>query len=140
VKRSTLVEAKGCRVSDRPVRKASFHDVVLAVVVSQLNMLNIGTIMIHEQVGNISIDCGSRSRSRSSDLVDNVPVLLAVRENNYGRVGDIVGTHVIDAHSVRRGNKLVLLAQKVALMEKGRRHQMRRANDSVRDMRVVLGC
>jgi hypothetical protein len=33
----------------------------------------------------------------------------------------------------------VLLAKKVTLMEKGRRHQMRRADDNVRDTRVVLG-
>jgi hypothetical protein len=89
--------------------------------------------MLGEQLGNISIDGGA------SDLVDGVPMLLTVQENNHGRVGDIVGTHVIDAYSVRRSDELVLLAKKVALMEKGRRHQMRRANDSVRDTRVVLG-
>jgi hypothetical protein len=61
VRRSTLVEAKGCRVSDRPVRKASFHDVVLAVAVSQLNVLNIASIMLSEQLGIISIDYGTMS-------------------------------------------------------------------------------
>jgi hypothetical protein len=64
-------------------------------------------------------------------------MLLAIQENNHGRVGDIVGTHVVDAHSVRRSDELVLLAKKVALIEKGRGHHlMRRANDSVRDTRV----
>jgi hypothetical protein len=75
----------------------------------------------------------------SNDLVDGVPMLLAVQENNHSRVSDIVRTHVIDAHSVGRSNELMLLTKKVTLMEKGRRHQMRRANDSVRDTRVALG-
>jgi hypothetical protein len=109
---------KGRRVSDQPVRQTLFHDVVRVVVVSQLNMLNIGAIMIREQLGNISIGGGTGS----SDLVDGVPVLLVVQENNHGRVSDIVGTHVIDAHSVRRGDELVLLGKKVTLMERECRH------------------
>jgi hypothetical protein len=59
------------------------------------------------------------------------PVLLAVQENNFDCVGDIVGNHVIDAHSVRRGDELVLVTKKVTLMERVRRHRMRRANDTV---------
>jgi hypothetical protein len=33
VRRSKLVDAKGCRVSDQPVRETSFLDVVLVVVI-----------------------------------------------------------------------------------------------------------
>jgi hypothetical protein len=91
------------------------------------------------QLGSISISISNDGGTGSSDLVDGVPVLLSIQENNHGRVGDIVGTHVIDSHSVRRGDKFVLLAEKVTLMEKGRRHQMRHANNSVRDTRIVLG-
>jgi hypothetical protein len=65
-------------------------------------------------------------------------VLLTVQENKHGRVGDIVETHVTDAHSVRRGGEVVLLAKKVTLMEKRRRRPMRRADDNVRDTRFVL--
>jgi hypothetical protein len=81
------------------------------------------------QLGSISIEGGNRP----SDLVGGVPVLLAVQENNHGRVGDIVETRVIDTHSLRRSNELVLLAKKLTLTDKGRQHQMQRVNDSVRD-------
>jgi hypothetical protein len=88
-----------------------------------------------EQLGNISINGGTGSR----DLVDGVFMLLAVQNNNHGRVDDIVGTHVIDAYSVRRGDELVLLAKKVTLMDKRCRDRLRHRNDSVRVTRVVLG-
>jgi hypothetical protein len=38
--------------------------------------------MLRMQLGSIRIDGGTRA----SDMVDAVPVLLAVQENNHGRV------------------------------------------------------
>jgi hypothetical protein len=49
-------------------------------------------------------------RTESSNIVDGVPGLLVVQENYHGRIGDIVGTHVIDAQSVRRGDGLACAA------------------------------
>jgi hypothetical protein len=61
VRRSKLVDAKGYRVSAQPVGETSLLDVVLVVVVSQVNVLNFGFIMLREQLGNISIDGGAGS-------------------------------------------------------------------------------
>jgi hypothetical protein len=61
--------------------------------------------MLREKLGRISYSGGNGS----SDLVAGVPVLIAIQEGNHGRVGDIVGPHVIDSHSRRRGDELVLL-------------------------------
>jgi hypothetical protein len=77
-------------------------------------VLRIGSTILREQLGNISICGGTGSR----DLLDGVSMLLVVQENNHGRVGDVIGTRVIDAYSVRHDDDRVLLAKKVALVGK----------------------
>jgi hypothetical protein len=93
--------------------------------------------MIREQLGEISIVVGPGPVI----WYNGVPALLAVQENNHDCIDKIVGNHVVDAHSVGRGDELVLVTKTVTLPEKVRRYQMQRANDSVCQIREsFLAC
>mmetsp|Transcript_38131 Transcript_38131/g.56754 ORF Transcript_38131/g.56754 Transcript_38131/m.56754 type:complete len:290 (+) Transcript_38131:1358-2227(+) len=105
------------------------------MMVTQLYMVNGFSVVDHEEFANVRILDGASA----GQVVHLVAVLLAVKENDQGAITDIVGTHIVDTHSVASRHPTTLLTQILCLVHKGRRHQVRCCNDGVRDTRIELG-
>ena len=94
-------------------------------MVAKRNVLNLLSIGLAQELGHILVV----RRARAGQIVRLVAMILAIQKYDNGRISNIIWTDVIDSHAIAGCDEFALLLEQSPLMQQGRRHEMRRAQD-----------
>eukprot|EP00977_Amphora_coffeiformis_P026640 scaffold28606_cov161-Amphora_coffeaeformis.AAC.3 len=115
--------------------QSPLFDVGHVFVIPEFRVFNGLPVHLGEFGRHLGILDGSRRR----EVVHLVAMRFLIEQYDDGRVGHVVRTHVIDTHTVTGRHEIVFLAQMIALVEQGTRHEMRGGQNGVRDARILFG-